>query len=324
MTKLRGLIVLVLLSLVLLGAPGLAQDFEPGKNTVMVPMKDGVGLATDIWLPEGDGPWPVVMARTPYDKNPTAGGEFNANGMALVVQDVRGRFASEGEARPFVDDGWGKNRDGRDTAKWIVAQQWCNGEIATFGASALGMTQYLLAGNNPRGLVACYPVVACASMYHNGFYEGGAFRQALVEPWLEATGWPEYALEDSLSHPRYDALWKAIDLNTRARRVRVPMMHVGGWHDVFTQGTVDAFMALQYGGGKGARGRQHLIMGPWPHGIKTTKVGELAYPENAVWPEGAPEEMAWISAFLLSGGAGMDELPTVWYYVMGDVDAEDA
>ena len=78
MTKLRGLIVLVLLSLVLLGAPGLAQDFEPGKNTVMVPMKDGVGLATDIWLPEGDGPWPVVMARTPYDKNPTAGGEFNA------------------------------------------------------------------------------------------------------------------------------------------------------------------------------------------------------------------------------------------------------
>jgi predicted acyl esterase len=287
------------------------------KQTEMVPMADGVKLATDVWLPAGQGPWPVALARTPYNKDGIKGEAFNGNGVALVVQDVRGRGASEGEARPFFADGWGAHQDGLETAQWIVQQPWCNGKIATFGGSAVGITQYLLAGSDPPGLVACYPVVACASLYHSAFFEGGTFRKCLVEGWYKGAQWPDYAMEEPSRHTSYDDLWRTVDLNTRAASVKVPMMHVGGWHDIFTQGTIDAFTALQTRGGEGARGRQHLIMGPWAHGIKQTKVGELQYPENAVWPEGAPDEAKWMAAFLGGDGSEADRLPTVWYYVTG-------
>src|SRR5438552_8634835 len=77
----------------------------PTKLTVMVPMRDGVHLATDVYLPAGDGPWPVALARTPYDRRGYSGdrGIVNGSGIVLVAQDVRGRFASEGQARMFVD-----------------------------------------------------------------------------------------------------------------------------------------------------------------------------------------------------------------------------
>ena len=286
----------------------------------MVPMSDGIDLATDVWLPEGEGPWPVAMARTPYNKDGIKGEGFNANGIAVVAQDVRGRFASEGEARPFIADGWGEHKDGLDTATWVVDQPWCNGRIATFGGSAVGLTQYLLAGTDPPGLVACYAVVACASLYHRGFFEGGAFRKSLIEKWYELAQWPDYAMEEPLAHPTYDDHWRTVDLRTRAEFVKCPIMHVGGWHDIFTQGTIDAFLALQHEGGEGARGTQHLVMGPWAHGVKQTKVGQLQFPANAKWPADAPDEARWMASFLLDDGSAMDGLPAVWYYVMGDVD----
>jgi len=231
-----------------------SQELQAGRNTVMLPMADGVKLATDVWLPEGDGPWPVAFARTPYNKDGLKGEAFNGNGVVLVAQDTRGRFASEGEARPFFADGWGQHKDGLETAEWIAAQKWCNGKIATFGGSAVGITQYLLAGTDPPGLVACYPVVPCASLYHGAFFQGGVFRKAMVEGWYKLAQWPDYAMEEPLNHPCYDDLWKTVDLTTRAASVKVPMMHVGGWQDIFTQGTIDAFVALQTDGGEGARG----------------------------------------------------------------------
>jgi len=172
--------------------------------------------------------------------------------------------------------------------------------------------------------VACYPVVACASLYHSAFFEGGAFRKCLVEGWYKGAQWPDYAMEEPRGHPVYDDLWRSVDLTTRAASVKVPMMHVGGWHDIFTQGTIDAFTALQARGGEGAKGRQHLVMGPWAHGIKQTKVGELQYPDNAKWPEGAPDEGQWLQTFLLEDGTAADQLPTVWYYVAGAAGEEGA
>src|SRR5690606_21449039 len=120
----------------------------PGAQRVMVPMRDGVKLSTDIYLPEGDGPFPVVLSRSVYDKNGAAGfaALFTTKGMAMVVQELRGYHLSEGEDNVFEDDGWGKNQDGVDTVKWIRDQPWCNDTIGTFGASALGITQHLLAG----------------------------------------------------------------------------------------------------------------------------------------------------------------------------------
>src|SRR5262249_48730668 len=106
------------------------QPAAPVKQTFMVAMRDGVKLATELYLPEGKAPFPVVRLRSPYNKGiPTGlGGDGARHGFAVVIQDTRGRFASEGENLPFANDGWGQRQDGADTAEWIAAQPWCDGK----------------------------------------------------------------------------------------------------------------------------------------------------------------------------------------------------
>jgi uncharacterized protein len=124
-----------LLILLAWASTAVAQTPAPAnKQTVMVPMRDGINLATNIYLPEGDGPWPVVLTRTPYNKNgaDNSASTYNSRGYALVAQDVRGRYESEGENRPFETD----IEDGYDTVEWIAAQAFSNGKIGIFGTSA--------------------------------------------------------------------------------------------------------------------------------------------------------------------------------------------
>ena len=103
----------------------------------MVPMRDGIRLATDVYLPGGTGPWPTIVARTPYGR--FALGDLNNLGYAVVTQDMRGYGGSEGERRPFETDGWGDERDGYDTLEWVVNQSWCNGRIGTWGGLKLNI-----------------------------------------------------------------------------------------------------------------------------------------------------------------------------------------
>ena len=106
----------------------------------MVAMRDGVKLATEAFLPPGDGPFPIVLARSVYGRGKGEfAGVFNESGMGFVVQDTRGRGDSEGKDMVFADDGWGTLQDGADTIAWLHAQPWCNGKIGTWGGSALGI-----------------------------------------------------------------------------------------------------------------------------------------------------------------------------------------
>ena len=118
-------------------------------------MRDGVKLATDVYLPrEGEGKFPVILIRTPYNKAGNAGTAANVAklGYALVVQDIRGRFASEGDdAIIFGNDGIGGGpADGHTTIDWVAKQAWCDGNIVTYGGSALGITQNMAAPARPR------------------------------------------------------------------------------------------------------------------------------------------------------------------------------
>ena len=156
-------------------------------QTDMVPMRDGVRLATDVYLPDGKGPWPAILFRTPYGKATAQGQVWQANqrGYAFVSQDIRGRFGSEGVDYPvFGHDGWGEHQDGYDTVEWIATQKWCNGKVGTVGASANGITQNMMAPSRPPHLVCQYVAVAFSSMYHQAAYQGGAFRKSLVEGWI--------------------------------------------------------------------------------------------------------------------------------------------
>ena len=144
-----------LAALIIFAAAGLtafaaeSQKTGPQKSTVMVRMHDGVGLATDIYRPAGQkGPLPVILMRTPYGKGgaQSFGQSAVKHGYVLLSQDMRGRFNSEGnDSVVFHNDGWGTRRDGQETLEWIAKQPWCNGSIATYGGSALGITQTMMA-----------------------------------------------------------------------------------------------------------------------------------------------------------------------------------
>ena len=155
------------------------------ESDVAVTMRDGVTLYADIYRPEGDGSFPTILQRTPYDKTNALSATMldpirsAKAGFAVVIQDTRGRFASEGEFYAFRDD----IDDGYDTVEWAAAQAWSNGNVGMYGASYVGATQWLAAASRPPHLKAIAPTVT-ASNYHDGWtYQGGAFELGFNMSW---------------------------------------------------------------------------------------------------------------------------------------------
>lgn len=146
---------------------------------VMIPMRDGVKLATDIYRPAQpnglplDGKFPAVMERTPYNKDSiaTTANYFAPRGYVVVAQDVRARYKSEGHWRPIADD----PNDGADTAKWLGAQPWFDGNLGTVGTSYGGATQHALAIANPPYLKTMIPIDAMSNFGRYGVRHNGAF-----------------------------------------------------------------------------------------------------------------------------------------------------
>lgn len=159
------------------------------ERDVMIAARDGIRLATDIYRPEGAGPFPVILERTPYDKTAASRSEVTAAdprprsreavaryfvdaGYAVAYQDCRGRYRSEGEFMKYLSEA----ADGRDTCVWLVAQPWCNGRVATMGLSYAAHTQMALGCLDPPGLAAQF--LDCggfSNAYRSGIRHGGAF-----------------------------------------------------------------------------------------------------------------------------------------------------
>jgi len=155
-----------------------------------VAMRDGVELATDVYRPAGDGRWPVVLLRLPYNKEMPAllflAGDIlrvAQAGYAVVVQDCRGTYASQGEFRPFFQEA----TDGADTIAWAALQPWSSGAVGTMGASYYGATQWLAAGEAPPALKAMAPFITTDQYYDKWTYQGGAFQLGFIVQWATAT-----------------------------------------------------------------------------------------------------------------------------------------
>ncbi|MEO0249861.1 MAG: CocE/NonD family hydrolase, partial [candidate division WOR-3 bacterium] len=296
------------------------------KDSVMVTMRDGIRLNTNIYKPTdtNDFPLPVILIRTPYGADGIDNDPWSIfyitdiKRYILVVQDTRGRFESEGRDSVFLDDGWrGNKQDGYDCIEWIAGQAWCNGKIGTYGGSALGITQYLASGSAPPHFTCGLPIMAAWDFYRHATMIGGEYRQYDCDGWLAGQG-SLYMREYWFAHPDKDTTWAWLDVSGRRELVDVPFLHIGGWYDMFSQATCEAFYDLQYHGADGARGNQKLIMGPWSHGsFGGTQVGEITFPQNAAigldtlaWP--------WFDYWLKNTGAITG--PAVRYYLMGPVD----
>ena len=155
------------------------------ETNVATPMRDGTILYADVYRPAGPGPFPVLLQRTPYDKSASVSPRqldpirATKSGFAVVIQDSRGRFTSQGEYYAFRDH----VNDGYDSVEWCAAQPWSSGRVGMYGESYIGATQWLAAISRPPQLVAMFPNVT-ASNYHEGWtYQGGAFELGFNVSW---------------------------------------------------------------------------------------------------------------------------------------------
>ena len=200
-----------------------------------------------------------------------------------------------------------------------MKQAWCNGKIGTWGGSAGAITQMQLASSGTHHLDCMHLTVGAASLYRELAYDGGVFRKSLIEDWIRATKFASNALPTWTSHPAFDAYWKQRDASLRYDQVRAPAVHIGGYWDIFAQGAIDTYLGYQSHGGPGARGTQKLVMGPWTHGVLSEKAGELKFPGAKSPPGGIHDPWKWFARWLKGETNGIDALPPVTYYVVGDV-----
>lgn len=304
--------------------PGVEAEFIKPAMTTMIPMRDGIELVADVYFPKGEGPFPVLLARSMYGRGDGSHPQpYLANGMAFVVQETRGRGLSGGKDRAFFDGGWGEHQDGADSVAWILKQPWCNGKVGSWGGSGLGITQTMMAPSTTE--LACQSIiVATCDIYSQMMYNGGVMRKQMAETWFAGQQNLE-TLEVWKSHPANDAFWAQARLSEVADRVTAPALHTGGWWDIFSQGTIDQFVSRQYHGGEGARGTQKLVMGPWAHGVAwgPQKLGDLALKDNYTFDWDAME-MEFYRHWMLGEENATNESPPVLYYTLGDVDDPDA
>jgi putative CocE/NonD family hydrolase len=326
------------LVLVLAAALPGAEKPAPRKIHAMVPMRDGVRLATQVFLPGGDpGRLPVILERTPYGKatDPSPNySSFVERGYAVVVQDVRGRYDSEGSFDPLRQEG----PDGYDTLEWIASQSWSNGKVGMIGGSYRGIVQWKAALTNNSHLKAIFPVVSGWDDYRDRFYSpGGAMKLGHRLGWMSenlkapgyhtdfnyfvrhlplrtsdvaATGWSSQMYRDAIAHPSYDAFWRALSVRERIAQVKVPVFAVGGWYDNYAESDLEAFAALRK-----ASGSNRVLIGPWPHNMS------YAFPEANFGPDsGAPIrslQLAWFDRWLKGRESSAAQESPARLFVMG-------
>ncbi len=315
-----------------------------------VPMRDGVTLSADIWLPLPEGRYPVLLMRTPYLKTmarlkfPDLGHYFASRGYVLAVQDVRGRGDSDGEFGFLPDD----NEDGYDTVEWLARQPWSSGRVGMLGVSYLGSTQWMAARSGAPSLVGMVPTASggfdAAFNYSGGALLGWTFGwtnvvqsriyqgpntagldMARVEahrPLItrdEVFGRKMPLFRAFLEHPDWDPYWESIQFGPETyAKIDVPALHVAGWFDGDQPSAVEYWKGMRKH--SPARDRQHLLLGPWTHrqtflgGV--TKSGEMEFSPDAVVDNRALH-LAFFDHYL-RGSTETFDFPRARVYVMGD------
>ena len=321
-----------------------------------VPMRDGVCLSTDVYLPDADGPFPAILIRTPYNNNAEGVVQdclyFASRGYAVVSQDVRGRWDSDGEWYPFIHE----PQDGYDTQEWIGEQPWCDGNVGTAGGSYVAMVQWQAAPLRSQYLKAMVPQVGYSNFYHNWVYTGGAFQLAFNLRWGaiqmhtrtnqvqylwmpesnhlttlhwhlplidmdEAAGRRSELWKDWIQNPSYGDYWRKLrPVEEHYADVSVPAYGLGGWYDVFLQSTLNNFMGVNKHGRSPGKGNQRITVGPWIHncGNKGANrvTGEVDFGED-VKVDLRAEHIRWFDYWLKGVKNGITDEPPVNVFVMG-------
>ncbi len=313
----------ILLILILLSGDIIAEQRLYQRSTEYCPMRDSIQLATEIYKPLFGYSWPAVLIRTPYGREgfTFAGVDITTIlptllQIVMVVQDTRGRGDSQGIDSVFLDNGWGDRQDGYDAVEWTAAQSWCNGKVTLLGASAHGINAYHGAGALPPHLKSVIALVATSNLYAQAAYQQGAFREELTQGWLESTN-AFHMMPVVTGHPLYDQLWLENNFETRIPLLDLPILHIGGWYDCFSLGTIRSFQLMKQQAGASSRDHQYLLMGPWTHHetLQSTRIGDLNFPNIADF-NALSMLIDFISATLKNDNSVMNPYAPVNYFLM--------
>ncbi len=347
------------------------------ERNVMVPMRDGTCLATDVFRPDAPGRFPVLVNRGPYGKDDYVAAPdhsvwfFPTHGYVVLSQDCRARFESEGD---YYNPLFQEVQDGYDTVEWAARQPWSNGRVGTTGQSYLGATQYTMATNNPLPphLQVMAPVSASSDFHQSWVYHtGGAMEWGWMVPYaihkgrntLQRLGredllaqMDEYVLEPgNFGRPLSDewfrhlplkdwidrlketapyfkeyfdqeldgTYWWKLNLLHNLDGIKIPMLHVSSWYDIFLEGALNAYSAItDRGGDELARRNQRLLVGPWAHIRPYTRATSGDTGDIDFGPEAAIELhdhlRRWFDHWLKGMDNGVMDEPPVYLFVMGE------
>ena len=345
---------ILILAVVTLALPAevSARDLHEVKieNNVTMKMRDGVTLRADVYSPKADGKFPVILERTPYDKRGGVGLGLKAaaQGYVYIVQDVRGRNASEGDWYPFKYE----SPDGYDSVEWAAGLPYSNGKVGMYGGSYVGATQMLAAVAAPPHLSGIMPVVTASNYHSHWAYQGGAFSQLLAQAWCSALAldtlqrhvaksaqplyWDpkqppaDYPLLDLgapgglaayyfdwIAHPAYDEYWKQWSIEEHFNQILVPALHVAAWYDIFQDGSLRNYAGIKaHGGSEAARNGQRLVISVGGHAGAGPKIGDVDFGKDSevdTWALG----LRWYNYLLKGIDNGMAMEKPVRVFVMG-------
>ncbi len=322
-----------------------------------VPMRDGVELSADVWLPPtGEGPWPALLLRTIYDNQEGryiawARG-FNDAGYVAVMQDCRGRGDSEGTWDPYICELY----DGYDTHEWVGRQPWCDGNVGTFGLSYPGFTQTLPATLRSPYLKAVAPIASQQDNYGHHRIDG-VIHLAVSLTFLNMVGrsmqYPSLQQFDQhelfkhlpiadafevvtsthpyyqgvLDHENYDEWWSRYSLRQRYSEVEVPALFISGWYDSLLHENFKLFNGWSKNARtEAARKRTKLMVGPWSHQVAPW--GRIPLGANGEYQErtfgvSAIRDIVdlhtrWYDQRLKGIDTGIDGEPPIELFVMGE------
>ncbi len=321
-----------------------AYDVEMRLN-VKVPMRDGIDLSADLYLPGGNGKFPTVLMRTPYDNNSEGtiekGRRLANQGYACVIQDCRGRWDSDGDYYPFRE-----GEDGYDTQEWIGRQEWSTGKIGMSGGSYVGLVQWQSAPHRSEFLTCIAPRVICCDYFSGLVYPGGAFQLNVLMTWgmrtngrtaqsIEYHNWTEAfrALpliemderagrslpfwKDWVQHAAYDEYWAAINDEERWGEIAAPALNMGGWYDLYAQHTFINFNGLRQHGRTPEAQQSKLIVGPWPHRLSDSpRTGDIDFGADSMFDLEALE-LRWFDHWLKGIDNGVTDEPPIKLFIMG-------
>jgi uncharacterized protein len=318
------------------------------------PTRDGLTLSCDVFLPTERGRhWPVMLLRTPYETLHAPHIDWAVwwarRGYAVVIQDCRGKYESEGTFNAYVDDG----RDGFDALEWIASQPWCDGKIGMSGRSYGGIVQWQVAPLRSPFLTALAPQVIMGDYFGDCHRIGGAVQWALtinaaitfstavaltqlgnthmwgnmrwlrhlplIDADVEAIGREIPFYREWCAHTVYDDFWRAIDTEQHLDQIDVPAYQQAAWYDPYTASHMRMFNGLRHRAfSEHARGNQKIYVVPWTHHIpEGSRLGDLDFGPGA-YVDVRLEDLRWFDYWLKGVANGIMDEPPIRIFVMGE------